>query len=349
IDRRALPKPDSESFVTKEYAAPEGEIELALAGIWSDLLKIDQIGRHDNFFAIGGHSLMAMRMISSVQSKLGFSLKLKMLFTSPTIAEMAKSLVQGSPAATTLGDDEYSVLLPLKGGSRPPLFCIHPGQGLSWIYMGLVKHLHSERPLYGLQARGLDGKAAMAGSVEEMAKDYLAHVCKIQPHGPYHLLGWSFGGTVAHSMAVELEKQGEKVALLAMMDSVCDFSVYGDDDEEEYEQDEKEYVQHLSHFAGKSSIGGGLTLQERVMPISANNSDLAGRFKPSVFGGNVTYFRAAVPSRDKAPLVDPASWAPYVRGEMAVYDVACKHLEMDKPENIAVVGAVVAAKMEKHF
>ncbi|KAF9342873.1 hypothetical protein BGX26_006688, partial [Mortierella sp. AD094] len=278
-----------------------------------------------------------MRMISIAQSKLGFLLKLKTLFTSPTIAELAKSLAQGSSATTTLGDDEYSVLLPLKTrGSRPPLFCVHPGQGLSWIYIGLAKHLHPEQPLYGLQARGLDGKAAMAGSVEEMTKDYLAHIREIQSHGPYHLLGWSFGGTVAHSMAVELEKQGEKVALLAIMDSVCDFSAYDDVDEEEYEQDEKEYVQHLSHFAGKSSIDEGLALHERIMPISANNSDLAGRFRPSVFGGDMTYFRAAVPSRDRAPLVDPASWTPYVRGEMAVYDVVCKHLEMDKPENIAV-------------
>ncbi|KAG0082668.1 hypothetical protein BGZ92_011505, partial [Podila epicladia] len=348
VDRRALPKPESESFVTNDYVAPQGEIEVALASIWSDLLKIDQVGRHDNFFALGGHSLLAMRMISNARSTLGLELKLKVLFTSPTICDLAKSLAQCSLTTATLDDDEFSVLLPLKTqGSRPPLFCIHPGQGLSWIYVGLAEHLHPQQPLYGLQARGLDGVTEMAGSVEEMTKDYLAHVCKIQPRGPYHLLGWSFGGTVAHSMAVELEKLGEKVALLAVMDSVCDYSVCDDGDEEVYEQEEKDYVHHLALFGGKSSLDEGLALQERVMPISANNSELAERFKPSVFGGDMIYFRAAIRSHDKMALVDPTSWTPYVRGRMEVHDVVCKHLEMDKPKNIAVVGAVVAAKMEE--
>ncbi|KAF9581207.1 hypothetical protein BGW38_001863 [Lunasporangiospora selenospora] len=150
-------------------------------------------------------------------------------------------------------------------------------------------------------------------------------------------------------MAVELEKLGEKVALLAVMDSVCDYSVCDNGEEEVNEQEEKDYVNHLALFGGKSSIDEGLALQERVMPVSINNSELAARFKPSVFGGDMIFLQAAVRSHDKIALVDPTSWTPYVRGRMEVHDVLCKHLEMDKPENIAVVGAVVAAKLEELF
>ncbi|KAF9952958.1 hypothetical protein BGZ72_005801 [Mortierella alpina] len=141
-----------------------------MAAIWAEILKIDRVGRHDNFFMLGGHSLLAVRMIGSVRSRLGIELKLQSLFPAPTIAELTQKRSQGSSNQS----DEYGVLLPLKTqGSRPPLFCIHSGLGLSWLYMGLAKHLHPDQPLYGLQARGLDGKISMAGSIEEMARECL--------------------------------------------------------------------------------------------------------------------------------------------------------------------------------
>ncbi|KAG0029040.1 hypothetical protein BGZ83_004980, partial [Gryganskiella cystojenkinii] len=156
VDRRALPEPDSASFTIQDYVAPQGDIEVVLAEVWSVLLKIERVGRHDNFFTLGGHSLLAVRMIHTIRSRLGFEFKLQTLFTSPTIAELTQKLLSGANSQ----DDEYGVLLPLKTqGCRPPLFCIHPGLGLSWQYMSFAKHLHPEQPLYGLQSRGLDGKA----------------------------------------------------------------------------------------------------------------------------------------------------------------------------------------------
>ncbi|KAG0200114.1 hypothetical protein BGX28_006754, partial [Mortierella sp. GBA30] len=123
-------------------------------------------------------------------------------------------------------DESYDVLLPIKPrGSRPPLFCVHPGIGLSWCFTGLSTQMDLDQPLYGLQARGFTGSGKnekMAATLEEMVLDYIDQVRSIQPHGPYHLLGYSFGGLVAHTMAAYLEKQGERVALVALMDTLPD-------------------------------------------------------------------------------------------------------------------------------
>ncbi|KAG0211800.1 hypothetical protein BGX28_007390 [Mortierella sp. GBA30] len=345
VDRRALPAPDSSSFVTQDYEPPQGEQETSLAAIWSELLKIEKIGRHDNFFMLGGHSLLAVKMISSVRSRLGHDLKLQLLFTAPTIAELSQMLLKES--SSSIQDDEYPVMIPLKPqGSRLPLFCIHSGLGLSWVYMGLAKYLHPEQPLYGLQARGLDGKGQLAGSVEEMARDYIDHIRQIQPHGPYNLLGWSFGGTVAHSMAVELERQGEKVPLLVIMDSVADYSIIGDS--EASELDAAANTEHIARIGGngKDALDAGSMVWERTKDVHRNHFSLAREYSPGVFMGGVVYFRATVKTDEKTPMPDPASWAPLALGGIEVHDVECTHLEMDKPGSMTVIGQAVAAKLE---
>ncbi|KAF9968917.1 hypothetical protein BGZ75_003277, partial [Mortierella antarctica] len=149
-------------------------------------------------------------------------------------------------------------------GTRPPLFCIHSGIGLSWPYIGLVKHIHPDQPVYGIQARGLDGKSKLATSVEEMTEDYIKHIRRIQPHGPYHLLGWSFGGTVAHSIATELEKQGEQVPFLAIMDSTADYSIFADCQIDETEGGAN--LEHLVRFGGEFLTENGDALWERTKP-----------------------------------------------------------------------------------
>ncbi|KAF9983985.1 hypothetical protein BGZ75_004431 [Mortierella antarctica] len=334
IDRRALPQPDSASFATQGFIAPQGEIEIAMAAIWGEILKIDRVGRHDNFFMLGGHSLLAVRMIGTVRSRLGIELKLQSLFTAPTIAELTQKLSQGASSQV----DEYGVLLPLKTqGSRPPLFCIHSGLGLSWLYMGLAKHLHPDQPLYGLQARGLDGKTSMAGSIEEMALDYIEQIRKVQPHGPYHLLGWCIGGNIAHCMASELERQGEKVPLLAIMDSLGDYSVLAENDiviDSIEDQDEGVFIEHLARYGDNDSMEEGSALWTKAMPISSNNLDLVKIFTPSVYSGDILYFKATVQQDEHSAAIDPESWRPFTLGEIEVHDIECTHMEMDKPEHI---------------
>jgi pimeloyl-ACP methyl ester carboxylesterase len=137
----------------------------------------------------------------------------------------ASQVPHGDGQSDTGGDGQsdtggVNVLLPLRdSGSRPPLFCVHPAAGIAWSYAGLTTPLGADQPVYGLQARGLNGTDVLPATVEEMAADYLAHVREVQPSGPYHLLGWSFGGLVAHEMAVQLQRSGERVGLLSVLDA----------------------------------------------------------------------------------------------------------------------------------
>ncbi|KAK9674918.1 hypothetical protein K7432_016790 [Basidiobolus ranarum] len=221
LNRRALPPPDIESFAHKAYEAPKGEIEIMLAKIWSDLLGLERVSRHDNFSELGGHSLLAVRMISHIRERLGKNVGLRVLLEAPSLVELAEMI-------QVKHDDEsnqFDVLLPIQvNDNRPPLFCIHPVIGLSWSYISLSKHLGSKQPIYGLQARGFNDNEPLPETIEAMALDYLDQIRKIQPTGPYYLLGWSFGGSIAHCIAILLQQQNEIVALLALMDSPIDYT-----------------------------------------------------------------------------------------------------------------------------
>ncbi|KAF9343174.1 hypothetical protein BGX26_006139, partial [Mortierella sp. AD094] len=204
LGRRALLEPDISSFVSQGYEAPLGEIEASLALIWAELLKIDRVGRNDNFFMLGGHSLLAVKLTGIIRSRLNLDIKMRVLFEAPAIAELVPRICEKSADSQEVA---YNVLLPLKSqGRRPPLFCIHPVFGLSWSFFGLSKHLHLKQPLYGLQARGINGNGQPASSVDEMVQDYMDQMVRVQPQGPYHLLGWFFGGSIAHSLVAQLEK-----------------------------------------------------------------------------------------------------------------------------------------------
>ncbi|KAG0222517.1 hypothetical protein BGW42_006481 [Actinomortierella wolfii] len=322
IDRRALPDPGSASFVVGNYEAPQGDIEVALAEIWSELLKIDRVGRHDDFFMLGGHSLLAMRMIGAVRARLGVDLKLHSLFLTPTIAELVRTALHADASDKYLS--EFDVLLPLKTqGSRPPLFCVHPAFGMSWSYRGLVQHLHPEQPLYGLQARGLDGKTPLANSIEEMTMDYIDQILKIQPHGPYNLLGWSFGGSIAHNMALKLEKRGEKVQMLVIMDSLTSYSgiISGSLRDDEKHVAAQDISGLLSAVMGSDAQLDVEDLRRRVLAVSANNNSTS-------------------------QLIDPATWEPFTRSKVEVHEIQCAHEEMNKPENISVIGRIVSARLD---
>nr|WP_275666366.1 alpha/beta fold hydrolase [Streptomyces cinnamoneus] len=178
--------------------------------VFAEVLGVPQVGVDDDFFQLGGHSIKAAQLSAGPVRLSAWRSASATCSTRPTVAGLAERLATGG------GDDPFSALLPLRkgkdsmdGGTAPaPLFCVHPAAGISWVYSGLLRHLDHDRPVYGLQARGLSDETAAPRSVEEMAEDYLTLVRSVQPHGPYSLLGWSFGGVVAHHLAVRLQEEG---------------------------------------------------------------------------------------------------------------------------------------------
>jgi amino acid adenylation domain-containing protein len=213
IDRRALPVPSYTRQLEGEFVASQDEVELQLTKIWKQVLGIDRIGIEDNFFELGGYSLLAVRAISEIE-KLGYQrLPLSTFLAAPTIKEFA-NLIRIKKAVTT-----WPSLVPIESrGSKPPLFCMHPVGGNILEYYPLAHHLGPEQPIHGLQSTGLDGVQVPLSRIEDMAARYIQEIQSLQPHGPYFLTGYSFGALVAFEVACQLESQGEKIGLLALLD-----------------------------------------------------------------------------------------------------------------------------------
>jgi amino acid adenylation domain-containing protein len=214
VDRRALPKPELTPVSIPSSALPHDELQAQLIAIWQSVLGKKAIGIRDNFFEMGGHSLLAARLMHRIGQALGTTLPLAVLFQAPTIEKLSAALQQG-------GCSQYwSSLVPIQpSGSKPAFFCVHGVGGNVLNLRQLARHMRPDYPLYGLQAQGLDGKRPCLGSLEEMAAYYLKEIRTIQPQGPYFLGGYSLGGLIAYEMARQLSAKGEEAALVALLDT----------------------------------------------------------------------------------------------------------------------------------
>lgn len=213
LDQKSLPAPQLH-LQQADGRGPRNPKEEILCHLFEEVLDLPKISIDDRFFDIGGHSLLAVRLISRIRDALGVKLSIGTLFEAPNVASLAEKLETGSD------ENALDILLPLRtNGERYPLFCVHPAGGLSWCYAGLLNTLEKDIPIYGLQARGIARKDDYPHTLDDMAADYIKHIQTIQPKGPYHLLGWSLGGNVVQAMATQLQQQGEEIALVAMLDA----------------------------------------------------------------------------------------------------------------------------------
>ncbi|MEA5552080.1 AMP-binding protein [Anabaena cylindrica UHCC 0172] len=221
-DRRSLPDPELvKPEITATFVPACDDIEYQLTQIWEEFLGVKPIGTEDNFFELGGNSLLAVRLFAAIEDKFGKTLPLASLFPIGTVSAIAQIIRQEPILVNTLSAKSHqsSLVAIQPQGSKPPLFVIHSLGGEVLCYRHLAIHLGLEQPVYGLQPQGIDGKQPPFVRVEDMAAHYIQEIRTIQPQGPYFLGGYSFGGLVAYEMAQQLQKQGEKVSLVAMFDT----------------------------------------------------------------------------------------------------------------------------------
>lgn len=196
---------------------PRNETEQKIISIWEQVLGAKSIGVNDNYFDLGGNSILATRLFAQIERTFGLKLPLSTLFEAQTpeaFAQLLNKRQQGLDAA-------WSPLVPIqRNGTKPTFYCVHGAGGNVLIYRDLSRLLGSDQPFYGLQSQGLDGSLPPCTSIEEMASLYVNEIKKVQPHGPYFIGGYCMGGTVAYEMAQQLTAQGEKVALLAVFDTL---------------------------------------------------------------------------------------------------------------------------------
>lgn len=216
MDRMKLPEPGQTAQRQPDLPTvePTTPTETHLARIWSKLLGIGSISTNQSFFELGGHSLLAARLFFDIEKEMGVRVPLATLFHAQTVAELAR-VIDGESVPVS-----WNSLTPIRTeGSRPPLYLIHAHGGNVLGYYELASYLDENQPIYGLQAIGLDGISIQDRTFDEIAAAYIEEIRRLQPHGPYYLSGYCFGGNMAFAMAQQLRKAGEEVALLALVDA----------------------------------------------------------------------------------------------------------------------------------
>lgn len=362
LDRAALPAPkEIHNQRAEEYTAPRSENEKKLVKLWQEVMPVARIGVHDNFFELGGHSLLAARLFALIEKKFGKRLPLATLFQAPTIAQLA----------TSLADDDasrWSSLVPIQTeGARPPFFCVHAVGGNVLEYYDLARHLGTDQPFYGLQSLGLNG-AEPHTTIKDMAAHYVNEIRRVQRHGPYHIGGRSLGGIIAYEMACQLRAVGEKVGLLALLDSypVGYDKAFGDTWRKRYSRSSKRAHAHLSNInslslreklpyvANKSKYGAvrfksrawravyrafkgiGRDLPAHLRDIEQFNWLAASKFAPQAYDDRVTLFWASQDLRAKFDMID--GWQTLAR-HLDIIEVPGTHLDIIKEPYVAELAA----------
>ncbi|MGE2721092.1 amino acid adenylation domain-containing protein [Mycolicibacterium celeriflavum] len=348
LDKRALPAPEYQD--TEGYQAPASPAEAVLADIYAQVLGLEQVGVNDSFFDLGGDSLSAMRVVAAVNKFLDGHLAVRTLLLAPSVRSLSQQLGKDGSAVELLPVET------LKEGAGVPLCCIHEGNGQSYAYRGLSGYL--DCPVLGINQIPQSGETE-PGSIRDMAKIYADRLQAVYPDGPYKLLGWSFGGPVAHELAIELTRRGCVVQRLVLLDPVLKVNpAEGDStiDEGPGEArlldlflrsshiDVPEQFKPLTYRQAEELIRQQGEVVEFVLPprqifefaVRNHNANelLLRNHVPDVYEGDVIIF-AAPQNEDDDGLCDPENWRPYVTGDLTVYPVDCAHDEMMAPASLA--------------
>lgn len=195
------------------FVAPRNELEKRLIAIWEEVLGVYPVGVQDNFFDIGGTSVIAVRLFTEIEKTWHKKLPLATIFQAATVEQLALKLAQQQETT------DWASLVAIKpDGTQPPLFCVHGAGGNVLVFRDLARNLPAAQPFYGLQSLGMDGKQRPLKKISRMASRYLQEIRSVQPQGPYYLAGYCLGSQIAFAMAQMLRDAGEEVALLALLE-----------------------------------------------------------------------------------------------------------------------------------
>lgn len=342
VDRKALPDPsatDNELFHSEpvnDGEQPKDALELQLTGIWENVLGIRPIATQQNFFDLGGHSILAVRLMHRIEQALQRKIPITTLLQAPTISGLAELMRREGWSPS------WSSLVPIQPhGSRPPFFCVHGIGGTVLRFRDLARHLGDDQPFYGLQAKGLDGKQPCASSVEEMAADYIRDIQQVQLGGPYFLGGYSFGGMVALEMAQQLRAQGEEVALVALLDTFPGRPMSSAELLAKlFRMPLKEKISYsigrVRRFATYVQRRLSRQLPPDLLKVRQACYLAESRYVPKVYTGKVTVFRPATKSLRS---VDDAmgGWNEWAAGGVEIHEISGRHDNMFFEPNVAIL------------
>lgn len=345
IDVAALPEPS----ISSRGGAPSTEREKVMLALFAEVLQRDGIGVDDGFFDLGGDSLKAILLTNRIRESFGVDLTIAEIFDAATVRELVLRLDRAGEDISPL-----AVMLPLRRrGQRPPLFCIHPGPGLGWAYATLIPQLDREQPLYALQARGLDGVTPLPATLAEMAADYAAQIRRVQPEGPYHILGWSSGGVIAHAVATCLQESGLNVALLISLDGYPAGEFYHS--RIPVAEHAREGVRALRNVIGPfldAGVAAGIdretflsdALLASMLHVHTHTARLLTGARLGYFSGDMLLFRSEEKYED-LDVPEPELWLPHVSGRIDTIGIASHHDAMLLGDSAAAIGRAIAQRL----
>ena len=358
LDTRALPAPEYADV--NRYRAPASHTEEILAGIYAQVLGLDRVGVDDSFFDLGGDSLSAMRVIAAINKSLDAHLAVRTLFYAPSVSGLSQRLGRHDSAV------EVVPVEVLKEGTGVPLCCIHEATGLSYPYRVLGNYLNC--PIIGINQTPQNGEAEPE-SIRDMARNYADRLQAVYPVGPYKLLGWSFGGVVAHELAIELRRRGCVVQRLILLDPppIANSTVSNQPGSKSQVEgqildvflrfshiDIPEQSGPLTYRLAEELIRQQRELVEFVLPprqliefmIQCGHANQFYRLEhvPDVFDGDVIIFSARSENENDSPHLQ--NWQPYVAGDITVYPADCGHHEMMTTGSLSIYGEQLKLSLE---
>ncbi|WP_143965713.1 non-ribosomal peptide synthetase [Gordonia zhaorongruii] len=356
LDKRALPEPVIEQA---EFAAPATAAEQDVAQVFAEVLELNvsEVSATAGFFDLGGNSLAAARVVARLREALNTEVELAWLFEDATVRGLAGRITAGDANGLN------SVLIPLRAdGERSPLFCVHPAGGLAWFFGGFAPYL-ADRPIYGLQDPHVVADEPPVTDVADLAARYVDEIRTAYPEGPYNLLGWSIGGTLAFEMARQLNAAGQEVDYLGVMDASLvveesaepsaqtdsaasgavtdvlgswrDLFDLGDDVQADNAEQVAEIVRE--QIAGMGLLEEGQV--QRIMTSFATAETMLEGYRPGNYEGDVHFFTAT--AEKSAPEEFRAAWHRYVEGSVINVDVPTHHLGMADAASVALIGPAI--------
>ncbi len=358
LDRNALPEPE----ITAGNGRPAvTKTQKRLCELFSEVLGVGVTSIDDDFFALGGHSLLLVRLAALIRRELGVEMPVANLIVAPTVGEVADALTTD---ATGHGAGSLAIVLPLRAsGTEPPLFCLPPASGLSWQFAGLKRYLPETIPIYGLQSPLFVG-APLPQTIAELAADYADTVAAVAPIGPIRLLGWSFGGSMALLVAQKLANAGRKVDFVGMLDARTDVVR----PEEQGEFDPAAVLGGLLREMGfpvdpdaRVTVDQAVTLvrtsgdaiailDDAQIALVIENYVAAERFTADAdygrYDGDVFFVDATTLEMDLAGVASHG-WRDHIGGRLRVVALDCRHSELMDPAILDRLGPLIADELTR--
>ena len=363
------------------YIAPRDRTEQTIAEIWQQTLGIEQIGIEDDFFELGGDSLIAVQVINKLRETFQTELPIEAILNTGTIAKLYESIQatissQNIPGQKT-PQARSSLLVEFQAGSnnKQPLFLLHPVGGTAYFYRDLARSLGSDIPVYGTQAQGLDGKTELLTSIEEMATEYIKAIRTIQPNGAYFLGGASFGGTLAFEMAQQLHAEGEKVALLAMIDTPGPDQMGLKLEEEtaiatymietllELDKNflslnsmrEQGNVEEQVIYAFEQAKKANLVPHDfqvhttrQIIRLFKTNMEAMWNYNPGIYPGKIIFFRAQDRRKKYDPVHPEYPWIELAALGIEIHTVSGTHITMNYDPHVQVIAEKLKVCLEQN-